>query len=143
MRAHLLNITLPLHIDQLFTLLFTSSKFMVDFHTFRRTTDIVLAPWQQNTETQLKQRTLTMTVALSASVGPKSTQVCEQQVMLPCSKPGQLYAIDVESNNGGIPYADSFYVFVHYCLTRTGDRESCLNVFGQIKYRKSVWGLVK
>lgn len=30
--------TLPIHIDQLFTLLFTNSKFFLDFHTVRKTT---------------------------------------------------------------------------------------------------------
>lgn len=30
--------TLPIHIDQLFTLLFTNSKFFLDFQTARKTT---------------------------------------------------------------------------------------------------------
>ena len=65
------------------------------------------------------------------------------QTMLPCSKPGELYAIDTESVNAGIPYADSFYVTTHFCLSRTSDAETCIAVYAQIKYRKSVWGLVK
>jgi hypothetical protein len=63
--------------------------------------------------------------------------------MLPCSKPGELYAVDTDSVNAGIPYADSFYINTHYCLSRTADNESCLTVYAQIKYKKSVWGLVK
>lgn len=63
--------------------------------------------------------------------------------MLPCSKPGHLYGIDVESVNVGIPYADSFSVMVHYCLQRVSDKESSLSVYAHISYRKSVWGLVK
>lgn len=63
--------------------------------------------------------------------------------MLPCSRPGQLYAIDIESVNAGIPYADSFSVWVHYCIEKVADKESQLVVYAQIKYRKSVWGLVK
>jgi hypothetical protein len=65
------------------------------------------------------------------------------QVMLPCSKPGELYAIDSDSVNAGIPYADSFYITTHYCMSRTADNESCLAVYAQIKYRKSVWGVIK
>nr|CAD7604613.1 unnamed protein product [Timema genevievae] len=65
------------------------------------------------------------------------------RIMLPCSKPGQLYAIDSDSVNSGIPYADSFYVTTHYCITRTGDNECCLAVYCQIKYKKNVWGIVK
>nr|CAD7456239.1 unnamed protein product [Timema tahoe] len=133
----------PVHIDQLFTLLFTSSKFFLDFHTIRRTSDMNLSPWQQSPDSGLKQRVVTLTMPLSQSVGPKSTHVCETQTMLPCSKPGQLYAIDSDSVNSGIPYADSFYVTTHYCITRTGDNECCLAVYCQIKYKKNVWGIVK
>lgn len=38
--------------------------------------------------------------------------------MRDCSDPSQLYSIDITSSNAGIPYADSFYVFMHYCLVR-------------------------
>lgn len=66
------------------------------------------------------------------------------QVMLSCSKPGEMYAIEVESSNAGIPYADSFYIATHFCLTRgSHSGETLLAVYCQIKYRKSVWGFVK
>lgn len=65
------------------------------------------------------------------------------QVMLPCSKPGELYAIDTHSVNAGIPYADSFYVSTHHCLSRTSDTETCFSIYAQIKYKKYVLGLVK
>lgn len=76
-------------------------------------------------------------------MGPKSAQVTETQVMLPCSKAGQLYAIDIETVNAGVPYADSFVVLVHYCLEKISDTQSSMSVYAQIKYKKSVWGLVK
>lgn len=63
--------------------------------------------------------------------------------MLPCSKAGHLYAINIETVNGGVPYGDSFFILAHYCLQRVSDTESSLSVCIQIKYRKSVWGLVK
>lgn len=63
--------------------------------------------------------------------------------MLPCSTPGHLYSINVESINSGIPYADSFSVFTHYCMIGTSETESTLEVYGEIKYKKNVWGLVK
>lgn len=66
------------------------------------------------------------------------------QVLLSCSKPGEMYAIEVESTNAGIPYADSFYIATHFCLTRgSHNGETLLAVYCQIKYRKSVWGFVK
>jgi len=59
------------------------------------------------------------------------------------SQPGRQYIIDVEVANNGIPYADSFYVTVHFYLSKVSDTESRLSVIGNIKYRKTVWGLVK
>ncbi|XP_063225592.1 protein Aster-B-like isoform X2 [Bacillus rossius redtenbacheri] len=135
--------TFPIHVDQLFTLFFTGSKFFLDFHSVRRTSDINMSPWQPNPETGLKQRVVSLTMPLNQSVGPKSTSVCETQVMLQCSKPGQLYAIDCESVNSGIPYADSFYLCTHYCLTKTAENECSFAVYCQIKYKKTVWGIVK
>lgn len=63
--------------------------------------------------------------------------------MLPCSKPGELYAVDACSVNVGVPYADSFYVSTHHCLSRTSDTETCLAVYAEVKYKKYVWPLVK
>lgn len=63
--------------------------------------------------------------------------------MLPCSKAGTLYSIDVDTINGGIPYGDSFCVLAHYCLQKVSETHSMITVFAQIKYKKSVWGLVK
>lgn len=63
--------------------------------------------------------------------------------MLPCSRPGHLYSIDVESVNAGIPYADSFSVFVHYCMNSITENETSISIYAQIKYKKSVWGFVK
>ena len=34
------------------------------------------------------------------------------------SQPGRQYIIDIDVANGGIPYADSFYVNVHFYLSR-------------------------
>lgn len=65
------------------------------------------------------------------------------QVMLPCSRPGHLYCIDVESTNAGIPYADSFSILTHYCINNTSENETSLAIFSQIKYKKSVWGIMK
>lgn len=62
--------------------------------------------------------------------------------------------------NAGIPYADSFMVILHYCLMRwvlffvshnfclktsfrTVDDHTMLSVHANIKYKKSIWGMVK
>ncbi|KAG7197531.1 hypothetical protein KM043_017642 [Ampulex compressa] len=135
--------SLPIHIDQLFTLLFTNSKFFLDFHTARKTTDLVQSAWTQNNQTGQKMRTISLTVSLTQAIGPRNSQVTETQIMLPCSRPGHLYCIDVESVNAGIPYADSFSVLTHYCMNSISDTETSLTIFSQIKYKKNVWGFVK
>ena len=76
------------------------------------------------------------------------------------SQAGQMYFIDVDTVNAGIPYADSFYIELSYCISKCVGEEGnphCnnsrlkqnnkdgarLTVFAAIKYRKTVWGLVK
>lgn len=63
--------------------------------------------------------------------------------MLPCSKAGYLYSIDVESTNAGVPYADNFCVLVHYCLQKISDTHSSLMVFGEVKYKRSLFRFVQ
>ncbi|XP_072390638.1 protein Aster-B isoform X2 [Diabrotica undecimpunctata] len=137
------NEVFPIHVDQLFTLLFTSSKFYLDFHAARKTTDLTQTPWTHNPLDNSKSRVVSLTVALMASMGPKSAQVTERQSMNPCSKAGQLYSIDIESLNAGVPYADSFCVYAHYCLNKISETHTSLTIIAQVKYKKSVWGLVK
>ncbi|CAH1173491.1 unnamed protein product [Phaedon cochleariae] len=140
---HLAEEIIPMHVDQLFTLLFTGSKFFLDFHAARKTTDLAQTPWTHDPLDGSKSRVVSSTVCLGQTMGPKSAQVTETQVMLPCSKAGHLYSVEIESINAGVPYADSFSVLVHYCLQKVSDTQSSLNVFAQVKYKKSVWGLVK
>lgn len=63
--------------------------------------------------------------------------------MLPCSTPGSLYSVNIDTVNAGIPYADSFQIYMHYCIHKVSENQSSISVYGQIKYKKSVWGLVK
>jgi hypothetical protein len=44
----MLTKTLCINIDELFTLLFTNSKFFYDFQAERNTFDIMLCPWKQS-----------------------------------------------------------------------------------------------
>ncbi|XP_053971245.1 protein Aster-B-like isoform X1 [Hylaeus anthracinus] len=134
---------LPIHIDHLFTLLFTNSKFFLDFQTARKTTDLVQSAWMYNEQTSQKIRNLSFTIALSQAIGPRTSHITETQIMLPCSRPGHLYSIDIESVNAGIPYADSFSVLIHYCITSISENETSITIYAQIKYKKNVWGFVK
>lgn len=74
-----MNETISLHVDQLFTLLFTSSKFYLDFHASRKTTDLTQTAWCHNND-GTKSRVVNLTVALNQTMGPKTSQVTETQV---------------------------------------------------------------
>ncbi|XP_067623571.1 protein Aster-B isoform X3 [Eurosta solidaginis] len=138
----LVHTILPINVDTLFSMLFSKSKFFLEFHAARKTENMSFNDWLTNNESK-KTRTINLTVQLLASVGPKVSKVTENQEMRECSKPGELYSIDVTSVNAGIPYADSFNVLMHYCLVRTVDDHTMLSVHAQVKYKKSIWGVVK
>ncbi|KAF5288676.1 hypothetical protein FQA39_LY15318 [Lamprigera yunnana] len=78
----LLNEIVTMHVDQLFTLLFTSSKFFLDLHASRKTTDLTQTAWEQNSNDSTKIRTVNLTVSLNQPVGPKTCQVTETQVRI-------------------------------------------------------------
>ncbi|XP_026745018.1 GRAM domain-containing protein 1B-like, partial [Trichoplusia ni] len=138
----LLRQEFPFNIDQMFTMIFTNSKFNLELLAARGTTDYVQAPWQA--QGGLKCRQISYTLGLtSGPIGPKEVQVTETQVMNKCSKPGMLYSIDSTSENAGIPYADYFSVEVHYCLQRVAETKAQLALYGSVKYKKSMWPMIK
>jgi len=132
-----------INIDELFTLLFTNSKFFYDFQAERKTFDIVQCPWQHSDKSEDKFREVSYTLNLNHSIGPKTSRATEVQTMRSNSVPGHIYNVDVETTNADIPYADSFYVSTHYCVVKANESESLLTVLCDIKYKKTPWGLVK
>lgn len=76
----LLDATLPINVDQLFTLLFTTSKFYLDFNASRKTTDLVQTDWVEEPKDNTKVRKVNQTVNLTQAIGPKSSNVSETQV---------------------------------------------------------------
>lgn len=70
----LVHTILPINIETLFNLLFSKSKFLLDFHAMRKSTDLVFGDWITNEDGQ-KTRTFNVTVQLAASVGPKTSKV--------------------------------------------------------------------
>ncbi|TDG49379.1 hypothetical protein AWZ03_004247 [Drosophila navojoa] len=132
-----------LHVDKMFNLLFSStSTFFSEFHNKRNTTDLCIGPWK-NGKAGEQVRTVNLTVALQANVGPKTSKVSEYQTLRACSTPGQLYSIDVVSVNEGIPYADVFNIATHYCLARSENNSTDMLVFGNVNFIKSTWAVVK
>ena len=96
----LVHTILPINIETVFGLLFHKSKFFTEFHKMRKTTNLDQGEWEDKPD-GTKQRVLSLTVAITQVVGPKSSHVTETQVMRSCSKPGQLYSIDATSVNAG------------------------------------------
>lgn len=137
-----LTLVLPLSVDQLFTLLFTGSRFFHDLLTSRKTYDVTESNWQPCPETGHKLRQLTYTVTLNHAMA-KTAQTTETQILHKSSQPGKVYAIDCDVQSTGVPYSDAFCVKSHYCLCRLSDNRCRLRVFGCVRYKKSVWGLVK
>ena len=130
-------------IDDLFTLLFTNSKFFYDFQAERKTFDIVQCPWQHSPQSEDKYREVSYTLNLNHPIGPKTSRATEVQTMRHNSAPGHIYNVDVETTNADIPYSDTFYVLTHYCLVAVSEKESFLTVLCDIKYNKTPWGIVK
>ncbi|XP_044020080.1 protein Aster-B-like isoform X2 [Aphidius gifuensis] len=139
----IINTTIPINIDQLFILLFTGSKFFFDFHTSRNTKNLIQSAWIKNQDNGLKMRNITMTVSLNQSVGPKTSQVSEKQIMLPYCSPGSKYSIDIETTNAGIPYADSFVVNTHFCMTALSECETNIKIHSKVDFKKDVWAMMK
>lgn len=130
-------------VDHVYYLIFSpTSQFLREFHERRKTTNLNLGTWQVNTNGDL-QRTLRMTVAIVANIGPKSAQVTERQIQRKASIPGSGYAIDIISQNEGIPYSDVFNISIHYCLRSIGENETEIQVFANVNFLKSTWAVVK
>lgn len=70
----LVNTILPVNVDVLWSILFSQSKFLLDFHKQRKTTNMVYNDWVVNEE-GVKLRSISLTVALNSAVGPKCSHV--------------------------------------------------------------------
>ncbi|XP_064651386.1 protein Aster-B-like isoform X2 [Lineus longissimus] len=143
-RITVMNEVFQISVDQMFAHLFTDSTFFRDLTSYRKTYDRVLPPWQDEpTPEGHRQRTISYTLTLNSSLGPKTSAATETQTCYSQSKPGVLYVVDTETVNSGIPYGDSFYVVSRYCIQRVNSLKCRLHVTSEIKYKKSVWGMVK
>ncbi|XP_028041624.1 protein Aster-B-like [Bombyx mandarina] len=132
----------PFNIDTLFTMIFTNSKFQLELLAERGTSDYVESPWQVQNGRKFRQTSYKLSLS-TGPIGPKEVQVTETQVMNKCSKPGVVYSIECQSENSGIPYADHVTVIVHYCLRRAADCATHLALYATLRYRRSMWPLVK
>lgn len=139
-----MNEVFSIPVDKMFEYLFTDSPFFRSFAETRKTYELVLPPWQEEPDADgNRQRTITYTLTLGASIGPKNSPATEHQVCYKQSQPGMLYVIDTSTTMSSVPYTESFYVEHRYCITRASYTKCRLKVTSDVRYRKTLWGLVK
>lgn len=139
------NEVYQLPLEKLFELMFTDCEFFRNFvEKARKYSDVTVTPWTDDPDENIgRVREVRYTIPLNAPFGPKTSNTIEKHMCYKQSQTGIMYLIDAECTPLGIPYADAFYVMNRYCLTRVS-KESCrLRVTSEVKYRKSVWGVVK
>ncbi|XP_070202232.1 protein Aster-B-like [Littorina saxatilis] len=133
-----------LNADKVFENLFTDSAFFRVFVGSRKTFDLNLPQWEDEPdEDGNRVRNISYTLTLNNSIGPRTSPSTERQVCYKDSKPGKAYIVDCEICNGGIPYGDSFYVVLRYCLTRISLTKCRIRVTSELRFRKSVMGMFK
>ncbi|XP_029636054.1 protein Aster-B isoform X4 [Octopus sinensis] len=139
-----MNEVFSIPVDKMFEYLFTDSPFFRHFAEVRKTYELVLPPWQEEPDADgNRQRTITYTLTLGASLGPKNSTATENQVCYKQSQPGMLYVIDTSTTMASVPYTESFYVEHRYCITRASYTKCRLKVTSDVRYRKTLWGIVK
>lgn len=133
-----------LNVDKVFENIFTDSPFFRMFVGSRRTFDLNLPPWEDEPDEEgNRMRNISYTLTLNNSIGPRTSPSVEKQVCYKDSRPGRTYCVDCEICNGGIPYGDSFYNVLRYCLTRVSLTKCRVRVTSELKFRKSVMGMFK
>ncbi|KHN83974.1 GRAM domain-containing protein 1B [Toxocara canis] len=157
-RSHLGRVLLDdvfrLTAQQLFTILFSEIPWYQQFadivkqtaqsRLFDSISGYAASPWiTGHSGVTSSTRTATYTMALNHAMAPKSTVITEKQVCMELEQLSDGFVVTTESQNAGIPYADSFLIQCKYCVTRVDSTHSRLLIHGGIIYKKSIWGIVR
>ncbi|XP_068239051.1 protein Aster-C-like [Palaemon carinicauda] len=139
----LLHVIVALPVDYIFSMIFVQDQIMMNVYEARKTTDVVNEAWTEEPGSGQMSRQVTYSMSLNvASFGSRTSNVVEKQ-WLQHSQVGQCYVVATEVVNNGIPYADSFSVYCHYCLIKEPDGRTRITVWTLVKYKKPIWGVVK
>jgi len=141
---------LPCSVAEAHELVFLKEKFMEDVYLARKTTDYKPGPWAVDEESGCRKRTLTYLVAFPLG----QSSVTDNQTQSKETREGQVYVVNSEVANEGVPFAASFLVETHVCLRRASDPDAgavdadaaqwCLfTSYLNIKYIKPVWSMIK
>jgi len=133
--------TFPISLQQLHDLLLTNSNFYFNFQKDRGSTELDVGNWTE--ESGIRLREVCYNMSLNNVIGPKKCQVKECQRMKSESVPGKIYILEIEIENMGVPYADSFTVFTHICMVQAGEAASRMIVKADIVFKGEIWGFIK
>lgn len=132
--------TIP--VEKMFEMLFTESDFYSEIQTRRGSKDFTFTPWKDMGHGK-QTRTVSYTIQLNYSIGPKSSQAVELQTCYKNPTPGTYFTVDTECSCLGIPYGNTFIVVNKYCVSKVSRYKSRIQISSEVRYKKSVWGLVK
>ncbi|KAE9554900.1 hypothetical protein FO519_001865 [Halicephalobus sp. NKZ332] len=138
----LIDLELPLTVEQNFQLLFTENEWLRNFEESCKRSAKQSTPWSSGSLTT-KTRVCKYNIELDKTFGPKSSDVTETQTCTLINSFGEGCVVQKEASNEGVPYADSFAVECSYCITRVSENSCRLKVHGGIIFRKSVFPFVK
>jgi hypothetical protein len=141
----LLDIELPINVQQSFQLLFSDNKWINKFEASLKRSEKKCTSWNEEDEnnTGKKERICIYTMELDKTFGPKSTKLTETQTYNPIDSDNDGYILIKDITNEGIPYADSFSVQCIYCITKISETKCRLKVHGGITFKKYIFGLIK
>uniref|UniRef100_A0A914PGJ8 VASt domain-containing protein n=1 Tax=Panagrolaimus davidi TaxID=227884 RepID=A0A914PGJ8_9BILA len=139
----LLDIEIPLSVEQTFKLLFTDNEWLNKFEISLKRSENKCTTWNEEENTGKKERVCIYTMELDNTFGPKSTKITETQICNPITSYSEGYTIIKEAINEGVPYCDSFSVECIYCVTKVSETKSRLKVHGGITFKKYIFGLIK
>lgn len=127
---------------EVYNLLFTNSNFYFNFQKDRGSTELDVSDWEQ-TESGNSSREVSYNMKMNNPVGPKTCQVREMQLLQGDCITGEIYCIDTEAFNSGVPYADSFTVKTHICAYKDTAKSCRVTVKAEIVFRKELWNYLK
>lgn len=137
----ILSDIVPLSPNLIFLFLFKDTNFVLRVMETLEYSDINMTEWETNESTGLQTRVNQFVVPVRG-FGAKSCHITETQEVK-TSVFNEIYVVDIDANNSGVPYGDSFHVTTHVCVTKNSEGDSNVNIYCQVKFTKSVIGFIK
>ena len=156
--------TYSISVERLFEYIFGYNDRLTEYRASHRIKEYQAGPWQVNKDTGKRERLCTYKVDVNSVFGTSTISTNETQVrrdemreqqgiaiaspvvslqVIESELSQSHFVIDAQVRNEGIKYADSFYVSSRYCLVQVGVDRTHLRVTCEVKYVKSVMGIIK